>query len=149
MKFENEILINAEIETAWNTFIDAGNPRHRQPTLKSVTPRSGAPTEPGAVSELVFDEDGRDVVMTRTITERRAPYFIAAEYDSAWSRVVVNHFQSLDDGGTCWTVYSRHRFAGMMEVMALLIHKAIRERNNDWRQRFKLLVESRAAEQSP
>ena len=35
-----------------------------------------------------------------------------------------------------------------MKIMALFIRRAIRERNDDWLQRFKLLVESRAAEQS-
>lgn len=149
MRFKNEILINADIDTAWNTFIDPDKLQDWQPTLKSVTLKSGAVTEPGAVSELVFDEDGREVVMTQTITEKRAPDFIAGEYDSAWSRVVVvNHFQAVDDGRTRWTVYSRHRFKGMMKIMSLFIHKAIRERNDDWLQRFKLLVESRAAEQS-
>jgi uncharacterized protein YndB with AHSA1/START domain len=149
MKFRNEIRINADIDTAWNTFIDPDNLRHWQPTLKSVTLKSGTATEPGAVSELVFDEDGRQVVMTQTITEKRAPDLLAGEYDSAWSRVVVvNHFQAIADGSTRWTVYSRHRFKGMMKIMALFIRRAIRERNDDWLQRFKLLVESRAAEQS-
>lgn len=149
MKFQNEILINADIDSAWATFVDPDNLRHWQPTLRSVALKSGTATEPAAVSELVFDEDGREVVMTQTITEKRAPDFMAVEYDSAWSRVVVvNHFRSLDDGRTLWTVYSRHRFKGMMRVMALFIRKAIRERNDDWLQRFKLLVESRVAEQS-
>ena len=85
--------------------------------------------------------------MTHTITEKRAPDFLAGTYDSDWSTAqVVNHFESISDELTRWTVYSRHNFKGLMKIMSLFVRKAIEERNDDWLQRFKLLVESRAAD---
>ena len=147
MKFRNVVLIEAGRQFTWDMFVDPANLRYWQPTLKSVTVKSGVASEPGSVSKLVFDEDGRDVTMTQTITEKRAPDFLAVSYDSAGSTAhVVNHFTSIDDNLTRWTVYSRHRFKGLMKVMSLFVRGAIRERNEDWLQRFKLLVESRAAD---
>ena len=147
MKFRNVVLIEAGQQFTWDMFVDPANLRHWQPTLKSVTLKSGVASEPGAVSELVFDEDGREVIMTQTITEKRAPDFLAGSYDSAWSTAhVVNHFTSIDDNLTRWTVYSRHNFKGLMKIMSLFVRNSIEERNDDWLQRFKLLVESRAAD---
>lgn len=147
MKIKTEITIDADQDTVWREFDNPDNLSKWQPTLKSFTPRSGTVGEPGAVSEVVYDEKGRDVVMIETVTEKRAPDFMAGSYDSSWSKaVIVNHFEKLDDNQTRWTFYANHRFRGFFKIIGWLFRKSIIGRSNDFMQRFKLLVETSAAE---
>ena len=147
MKTRNEITIDADRATVWREFDNPDNLGKWQPTLKSFTHQSGTAGEPGAVSELVYDENGREVAMTETMTERREPDFMAGIYDSAWSKVtIVNHFEVMGDNQTRWVIYANHQFKGFFRFLALFLRKSIRARTDDWMQRFKLLVETRAAD---
>ena len=146
MKTRNEITIDADRATVWREFDNTDNLGKWQPTLKSFTHRSGTPGEPGAVSELIYDENGREVTMTETMTEKREPDFMAGTYDSAWSRVtIVNHFEAAGDKQTRWVIYANHQFKGFFRIVGLFLRKSICGRTDDWMQRFKLLVETRVA----
>lgn len=146
MKTRNEIIIDADRATVWREFDNVDNLPRWQPQLKSFTHQSGIPGEPGAVSELVYDENGRDVRMTETMTEKREPDFMAGFYDSAWSKAtIVNHFEVVDDNRTRWVMYANHQFKGFFRILGLFARKAICGRTDDWMQRFKLLVETNAA----
>ena len=146
MKTRNEITIDADRATVWREFDDPDKLREWQPTLKSFTHRSGTPGEPGAVSDLVYDENGRDVAMTETMTEKRAPDFMAGFYDSAWSKAtIVNHFEVVGEDRTRWVMYANHQFKGLFRILGWLFRKSIINRSDDWMQRFKLMVETNAA----
>ncbi len=146
MKIKTEITIDADRDTVWREFDDSDNLPKWQPTLKSFTHKSGTPGEPGAVSEVVYDENGRDVVMTETLTEKRVPDFMAGTYDSAWSTaVIVNHFESVGEGQTRWAFYANHRFKGVFKIIGWLLRRPIVSRTEDYMRRFKLLVETAVA----
>ena len=147
MKTRNEITIDADRATVWREFDNADNLGRWQPTLKSFTPQSGTPGEPGAVAVLIYDEDGREVAMTETMTEKRAPDFMAGTYDSAWSKVtIVNYFEARGDDQTHWVIYANHQFKGFFKLVGLFLRKSICKRTDDWMQRFKLLVETGLAD---
>lgn len=146
MKTRNEITIDADRATVWREFDNPDNLGKWQPTLKSFTHQSGTPGEPGAVSEVVYDENGRDVVMTETMTEKRAPDFMAGTYDSAWSNAtIVNHFESVGENQTRWVMYANHQFKGFFKILGFFFRRSICKRSDDWMRRFKLLVETRTA----
>lgn len=146
MKHKTDILIDADLATVWRMFDDPDNMAKWQPTLKSFTHRSGMPGQPDAVSELVYDENGREVVMTETITARRDESFLGGTYKSDWGTVVVfNLFEETDDGTTRWTSNLNYSFKGFMKIMALFMHRSIRNRSDRDMNRFKLLVETEAA----
>ena len=146
MKHKTEILIDADLATVWRMFDDPDSMAKWQPTLKSFTHRSGVPGQPDAVSELVYDENGRDVVMTETITARREEGFLGGTYESDWGTVVVfNHFEETDQGKTRWTSSLNYSFKGVMKIMALFMHKSIRNRSDRDMNRFKLFVETDTA----
>ena len=148
MKTRNEITIDADRATVWREFDNPDNLDKWQPTLRSFTHQSGTPGEPGAVSELVYDENGREVTMTETMTEKREPDFMAGHYDSAWSKAtIVNHFEVIGDKQTRWVMYSNHQFKGFFRVLGIFFRKSICSRTDDWMQRFKLMVETKAADQ--
>jgi len=145
MKFSFEIRIDADLETVWEAFDDAGKLDRWQPTLESVEHRSGTPGEPGAVSELTFDENGRKILMKETLTELRKPHFKAVIYESDFhNAIVVNHFKDTGDT-TLWTMHANHRFKGFGKLMAIFIAGSIRKRIEEDMNRFKLLVETEQA----
>ena len=73
------------------------------------------PGQPGAVSELVYDEKGRKVTLTETITERRDLQFMALKFESPMGdTVVVNHFEDIDGvADALENVFEQHSFKGL------------------------------------
>jgi len=146
MKHKTEILIDADRDTVWRTFDDSDNMKQWQPTLKSFTHRSGTPGQPDAVSELVYEENGSEIVMTETITARREPSFLGGTYESKWGTVVVfNHFEETEDGKTLWIGHRNYAFKGLKKFMALFSWRSICERSDADMNRFKLLIETQIA----
>lgn len=149
MKMRTEITIDADRETVWREFDNPDNLSKWQPTLKSFTHQTGTPGEPGAVSEVVYDEKGRDVVMIETVTEKRKPDFMAGLYDSAWSNaIIVNHFEAVGNNRTRWVFYANHQFKGFFKIIGWIFRKSLLGRTENYMQRFKLLVESNMAEET-
>lgn len=146
MKHKTEILIDADRAIVWRLFDDSNRMMEWQPNLKSFTHKSGTPGQPDAVSKLVYDENGREVVMTETITARREPDFLGGTYESRWGQVIIfNHFEETSDGKTRWVVNTNYKFRGLMKIMALFMRKSICDRTDTDLNRFKLLVETEAA----
>ncbi len=147
MKSRHEVLIDAPRDVVWSVFDNPDNMLRWQPTLRSFEHKSGTPGEPGATTALIYDEDGREVRMLETVTERRAPDFMASVYTTEWGKtIVVNHFEDLGDGRTRWVMYANHFFKGLMKVMSVFRGGAIKKRTENDLERFKLLVESEQAE---
>lgn len=146
MKHKTDILIDADRDTVWRFFDNVDNMTRWQPTLKSFTPVSGTPGQADAVSELVYDEGGREVVLTETITARREPEFLGGTYESKWGTVVIlNRFEQTGDHQTRWSSNSNHVFRGFMKVFAVFMQRSICGRIDADMQRFKLLVETELA----
>ena len=147
MKFRHEIVIDADQDSVWAAFDDPGNMQARQPTLESFTRKSGMDGHPGAVAELVYNENGRKVTLLETVTERREPHFMAGTYESdAGNSLIVNHFEDTGDGRTRWTMYGNHSFKGIFRFLSLFFAGSIRKRNEDMMNNFKLFAETRQAE---
>jgi len=146
MKHKTEILIDADRDTVWRFFDNPDYMTKWQPTLRSFRPVSGTPGQPDAVSELVYDENGREVVLTETITARRDAEFLGGTYESSWGTVVIfNLFERTGAGQTRWSSNANHQFRGIMKFLALFMAKSIRSRIDSDMQRFKLLVETEVA----
>lgn len=146
MKMKYEQIIQASPEFVWAMFDNPGNLKRWQPTLESFTHKSGKPGQPGAVAELVYKENGREVTMRETVAERREPHFLAGVYDNARARTIIfNHFEAIDENTTRFVSYSNMSFKGFMKIMSLFVAKSIRARIEADLNRFKLLVETEAA----
>ncbi len=144
MKFETEIRAGREL--VWALYDNPNKLSRWQPTLESFTHLAGDPGQPGAVSELVYNENGKKVTMTETVTERRKPHFMAGTYDNDWATsLIVNHFEEIDDNTTRFISYSNMNFKGIMKILSLFVARSIRARVEADLSRFKLLVETEAA----
>ena len=143
MKLKTEVVIAADPATVWRYFDDIDKLSQWQSGLKSVTHQSGTRGHPDAVSVLVYDDKGRDLTVTETITARREPDFLAGTRHSGHvDSVVVNHFEETEDGNTRWIAYRNHAFKGTARFTTLFTHGAIRRRAEADMNRFKLLVET-------
>ncbi len=143
MKLKFETVIDASLDTVWAAFDNPDNKVRWQQNLESFNHVSGEPGQPGAISELKFDEKGKEVVLREAITERREPDFLAGTYDSPMGKtLIVNHFEPINDHSTRWTAWCNFAFKGLMKFMSLFISRIIRKRTETDMQRFKLMVET-------
>ena len=143
MKLKFTIDIDADRDAVWAALDNTENFGRWQQNFSAYRHCSGTPGHPGAVAELVFDEGGRQVVLTETITERRQPDFFAATYEADHgTTLIVNHFDAIDDHHTRWTSWCSFSFRGWMKWLALFMVGKIRKRTEGDLQRFKLMVES-------
>jgi len=118
MKIKIDIVIDADKETVWRSFNDPDNMRKWQP-------------------------------MIDTVTERREPDFMAGTYESARSRgVIVNHFETIGDRQTRWSMYANHTFKGIYKLLAIFLAGSVRIRNEEAMNNFKLYTETAEAEQA-
>ena len=143
MKMKFETTIDADRDTVWAAFTNPDNMRRWQQNHESFVHISGEPGQPGAISELTFNEKGSKIVLTETVTERRDPDFLAGTYDSPHgTTLIVNHFEPIDENATRWTSWANFRFRGFMKFISLFVVSVIRKRTEGDMQRFKLMVES-------
>ena len=143
MKLKVETVIEASRDAVWAAFDNAKNMTRWQQNLVSFNHISGEAGQPGAVSELTYDEKGKKVVLKETITERRAPDFLAGTYESPVAKtLIVNHFEAVDENSTRWTSWCNFTLQGYMKIMALFTSGAIRRRIRADMERFKLMVET-------
>ena len=146
MKLKAEVVIDADPATVGRYFDDGDKLSQWQAGLESIKHQSGARGQPDAVSEFVYDDNGRKRTVTETITARREPDFLAGIRQSDRGHVVVvNHFEATDDGKTRWIAYYNHAFKGAAKFTTLFSHGAIRRRAEEDMNRFKLLVETSEA----
>jgi len=146
MKLKYEAEIHASRDFVWAAFDNPDNLPRWQPTLESFAHRAGEPGQPGAVSELIYIENGKKVVMTETVTERREPQFLAGTYENSWATtLIVNHFEEIDDNTTRFVSYTNMKFKGFMKIISLFVARSISARAEVDLDRFKLLVETEAA----
>ena len=143
MKIKTQVIIEADRETVWRVFDNPDNMTKWQPTLRSFTTIEGVQGQPGAVAELKYEENGREITLVERITERRDGYFMAGSYESDWGiAIIVNHFEDMPDGSTRWVGHWNYTFKGLFRFLAPFMRGSMRRRIDDDLQRFKLLVES-------
>lgn len=149
MKLSFEKLIHADLDTVWNTFDNPDNLGRWQQNFASYKHVAGDPGQPGAISELVYNEGNKSVTLRETLTERRAPDFMAGIFESEYgSTIVVNHFEAIDKDTTRWSSWCNITFKGVMKLMSLFMAGSVRKRTEGDMERFKLLVETNVQDHS-
>jgi uncharacterized protein YndB with AHSA1/START domain len=147
VKFNFDVTIDANVDAVWAAFDNPDNRRRWQTNFHAYEHKTGEPGQPGATAELTFDEKGKLVVLTETITERRERSFLACTYESGQgTTTIVNQFADIEGKQTRWTSWCRFSFTGFMKVMSLFMGGAIRKRTEADMQRFKLMVETDEAQ---
>lgn len=143
MKMNFEIEIDAGIDDVWAAATNPDNVTRWMENLVEFRHKSGELGQPGAKADLVFDENGKEVILHETLTERRDPNFLAVTLEADHGTInVVNHFEAIDESRTRYTSWCRTSFNGFLRFMAIFMRGAIRKRTEGDMERFKLMVES-------
>ncbi|MEZ5345172.1 MAG: SRPBCC family protein [Pyrinomonadaceae bacterium] len=66
---KSEVEIDKPVEVVWAYFTDESKAGEWIDSLRKIETIKGARTEVGSKFRMTFDEDGREIVMTQTITE--------------------------------------------------------------------------------
>jgi uncharacterized membrane protein len=140
-----ETELDRTIDVVWRAYQNPENLQRWMPTLTSFQPVSGTPGQPGAVSRLVFVENGRSIVMDETVVARQEPYQFSARFDTEHgSNIITSSFESLAGGRTKWNLDADFQFKGFLRLISFLFKGMIRKRLNDDCARFKEKLESGA-----
>ena len=147
MKIKVEAEIRASRDFVWAVFNNPDNLPRWQPTLESFTHQTGEAGQPRVSSELVYNENGKKITMIETVTERRKPQFMAGIYESArTTSLIVIHLEEIDDNTTRFVSYTNMKFKGIMRILSVFVGNSVRIRAEADLNRFKLLVETDAAD---
>ncbi|MDX1454985.1 MAG: SRPBCC family protein [Gammaproteobacteria bacterium] len=144
LTFTESIDIRVPRAAVWAYFDEPRNLYKWQPSLRDREHVAGNPGRPGAVAKLVYDEGGRKLELTETITLRVEPDALAASYDSGMAmNRMHNRFVALGDEATRWELQAAFEFRGFpWQYIAFLFKGRIAKRLRDDMEHFKEFVES-------
>lgn len=144
MRFSHEVVINRSREDVWRVFDNPENMPKWQPTLKSFEHRSGERGQPGAVSFLIYEEKGRTIELTETITTRAYPNEFSGSYaGSHATNNITNRFIPFGEGATKWEMdceFDFHSF--FLKLFSPLMKGMFVKRVVKDMEQFKKLAES-------
>ena len=137
MQFIETVILDKPIDAVWAAFDNTENLYKWQPSLTDFRHVSGEPGQPGAVSELTYQEGKRTMVLTETITERDHPGLFRGTYTiDGTVNHVSNRFEPLGDGRTRWDIECTFHFGGLFRFIAPLMKGAFVKRTRADIQRF-------------
>ncbi|MCI0338528.1 MAG: SRPBCC family protein [Acidobacteria bacterium] len=145
MKIGNEIIINRKRDDVWKIFGNPENLKKWQPTLKKYERQAGRHREAGAGSILIYEEKGREIAMTETITSWNEPTEFSCIYlTSQAANKVSNKFFSLGASKTKWVMDCEISFYGFTwKLLSPLMRGTIRKRIKKLMTQFKKFAEGR------
>jgi hypothetical protein len=144
MKFKLELTIEKSQTEVWKTFDDTGNMMKWQPSLKKFETVSGTPGQPGAVSRLTYEENGREFALTERIILRDEPNRFDGVYENEFTdNVIKNTFVEKGENKTLWVLETEFAFRTLtMKILGPLMKRNFVKRTVDDMNRFKELAES-------
>ena len=143
MKLTIETDLNSSRADVWRAFDNPENMKKWQPTLKTFETQSGTPGQPGAVSKLTYDENGREVVLIETITSRNEPEEFSGTYAAPGvNNSIHNRFVALNAGQTRWIMETEFHFQSWMKLLTPFMKGMLRKRTAANVQIFKKLLET-------
>ena len=144
MKFKLELPIYKSRAEVWKAFDDPEKMKVWQPSLIRFEPLSGTPGQPGAVSKLTYQENGREFSLMERITDRREPELFHGVYDNPFAEnSIQNEFIDQGAGQTLWVMETKYTFKTLiMKILGPLLKKNYVARTQKDMERFKEMVES-------
>jgi hypothetical protein len=150
MKFKLELLINQPLAEVWKAFDNVENMKRWQPSLISFEPISGTPGQPGAVSKLTYEENGREFSLIERITHREEPNRLDGVYENNFAdNIVRNRFIEQGRVQTLWVLETEYAFKTLlMKIVGPLRKKNFVARTQRDMERFKEVAEDRQSQEN-
>ena len=114
MKYSNEIEIGVPRERAVALFDNPDNMKHWLDGFVSMTHKSGEYGKPGAVSEIIFKQGKRDMILEEVIESRdmKGEFIAVFTTKGMWNR--SEHYLSENSKGTTWLQKNEFRGEGIL-----------------------------------
>ena len=144
MKFTLELPINKPRAEVWKAFDNPQNMSKWQRSLISFETTSGTQGQPGAVSKLMFEEQGRQFELMERVTHREEPNRLEGVYENNFAdNTVRNTFIEKGKDQTLWVVETEYKFKTLlMRILGPIMKKNFVARTRKDMERFKEMVES-------
>ncbi len=144
MKFSGSVEINASIEKVTAYFIDPTYLGEYQDGFVRKELLEGEAGVKGAVSKMYYQYNGRDMILTETITANQLPHSFEAFYHHKhMDNTMKCTFTPLDRNRTRYNYefeYTRMNWI-MPRLIAILFPSMYRKQGEKWMQQFKEFVE--------
>jgi carbon monoxide dehydrogenase subunit G len=142
MKFSHEIVISRPIATILGLLGDPRHVVHWHGGLKSYTPLSGVPGEPGATARLAYEVDGKSFELLETVITNRLPQEHTATYEmKGMVNTITSRYLSESATSTRMVTVNEFKFAGMMRIVGALTGGALRAQSLRQIESFKAYAE--------
>ena len=144
MKFTLELPIHKPRVEVWKAFDNPENMKTWQPSLTTIDRISGTQGQPGAVSRLTYEENGRQFALIEKVTYREEPQRLDGVYENDFAdNIVRNTFLEQGKDRTLWAVETEYKFKTMlMRILGPVMKKNFIARTQKDMERFKEMVES-------
>jgi len=144
VKFKLELPLDKSRAEVWKAFDNPENMKKWQTTLISFERVSGTPGQPGAVSKLMFEENGRTFSLTERVTYRAELNRLDGVYENNFAdNIVRNTFIEQGKDQTLWVLETEFAFKTLlMRILGPLLKNNFVARTQRDMERFKGMVES-------
>jgi uncharacterized protein YndB with AHSA1/START domain len=144
MKFILELPIHRSRAEVWKAFDNPENMKKWQPTLHSFERISGVQGQPGAVSRLTYEENGRQFTLIEKVTYREEPERLDGVYENDFAdNIVRNTFSEQSNNQTLWRVETEYKFKTLiMRILGPIMKKNFVVRTQRDMERFKEMVKN-------
>ncbi len=148
MKYQSELVIDLPRAKVVELFDDPDNLARWQPGLKSFELVEGEYGQTGAVSQMVYDMNGRKVEMLETIVKRDLPDEFAAIFEAKGVKNWASHrFVEEGPDKTRWIMDNEFKLSGLMALMGIFIRGAFPKQTMETMNDFKRFAEKAVAEE--
>lgn len=143
MKFKTELLINKPRLEVWKFFSNRENIKLWQPTLTRIEPIGGIQGQPGAESNWIYEENGREFSLTEKVLHCEEPSRYESLFENAFASNTVNHlFVEQSSNGTLWITETEYGFKTvLMKLLGPFFKKNYAIRSQREMKRFKEVIE--------
>ena len=148
VKYSEEIVINANIDTVSALFDNPYNMKEYMDGVESYTVLSGNIREVGAKAELIvsyIEEDvvKRKIVMVEEIITNNLPDEKKVTYtaDGVYN-IVTNRFESVSESQTKFINQQEFKFKGYMKIIGFFMPSAFKQQSKVYLKNFKEFVEN-------
>jgi hypothetical protein len=144
MKFSLRLPIEKSRVEVWKAFDNPENMKKWQPSMVSFDRISGTQGQPGAISRLTYEENGRQFSLVEKVTHREELQRLDGLYENDFANnTIKNTFIEQGNDQTLWTVETEYKFKTfLMRILGPVMKKNFVARTQKDMERFKEMVES-------
>tara|TARA_B100000900_G_scaffold405263_1_gene414633 strand:- start:185 stop:721 length:537 start_codon:yes stop_codon:yes gene_type:complete len=143
IKFEEEIVINANIDTIALILNNPSKIDNYMPGVETYSLKKGNLGKKGAVAEIKINSEGNDIVLKETIIYNNLPNEIKISYkaDEVYN-IVTHRLEVLSNNKIRLTNIQEFEFNGYMKFVSFFMESALKNQTRVYLDNFKKYIET-------